>query len=237
MKAPLKVGESARQAAAKVALLVPAAGIGTRMGGVRKPLLKIRGRSVLEWALTPFLARADVVEVVVALESQDLGERLRCDDRVHAVRGGRSRFESVANAFERLTSDATVIAVHDGARPFPPPMVIDTCIRLAAAGISSVAGIPAVDTLKRVTEDGAIADTPPRRTLWHAQTPQVFRRDLFARAILHCRAGGPPPTDDASMVEGLGVEIRMVEASATNLKITCPEDVIIAETFVVHGLV
>ncbi len=229
MSAAPRVGESGPTVAVKVAVLVPAAGIGTRMGGVSKPLVELGGRSVLEWAVTPFLAREDVVEVVVAIETDDLGGRLRGDDRVHATRGGRSRFESVANAFDGVRSDATLVAVHDGARPFPPPGAIDACIRLAGAGIGAVAGIPAVDTVKRVTDGGAVAETPPRHALWYAQTPQVFPRDLFARAVERCRAGGAPPTDDASMVEGLGAQVRMVEASATNLKITRPEDIGIAK--------
>jgi len=218
-------------------VLVPAAGSGARMGGVSKPLLELGGRSVLEWAVTPFLARKDVVEVVVAIGTNDLGNLLRGDDRVHATPGGGSRFESVARAFDCVRSDATLVAVHDGARPFPPAGAIDACIRLAAGGIGAVAGIPAVDTVKRVTDDGAVMETPARHTLWYAQTPQIFPRDLFGRAIARCRAEGPPPTDDASMVEGLGAQVRMVEASATNLKITTPEDVDIAEYLILHGLV
>ena len=218
-------------------MLVPAAGTGTRMGGVRKPLIALGGRSVLEWALTPFLAREDVVEVVVAMRDGDLGERLGGDDRVHTTRGGGNRFESVANAFESLKSDATLVAVHDAARPFPPPAAIDACVRLAATGVGAVAGIPAVDTVKRVSGNGAILETPARHALWCAQTPQVFPRDLFRTGIAHCRAGGPPPTDDASMVEGLGTDIRMVEASSTNLKITRTEDVKIAEYLIEQRLV
>lgn len=237
MMAALRTGQSDPAVPAKVAVLIPAAGLGTRMGGVRKPLIELRGRSVLEWAATPFLAREDVVEVVVAMEADRLGGRLRRDDRVRTTHGGRNRFESVANAFECLRSDAALVAVHDGARPFPPASAIDACIRLAATGIGAVAGIPAVDTVKRTTEDGAIVETPARHTLWYAQTPQVFPRDIFQRAVARCRAGGPPPTDDASMTEGLGIEIRMVEASATNLKITRPEDVEIAEQFISQQLV
>lgn len=237
MVAPRRAGESGPPGAATVAVLVPAAGIGVRMGGVRKPLIELRGRSVLEWAVTPFLAREDVVEVVVAMDAGGLDGRLGGDDRVRTTRGGGNRFESVANAFDRLKSDATLVAVHDAARPFPPPAAIDACIRLAATGIGAVAGIPAVDTVKRVTEGGAIVETPSRDALWYAQTPQVFPRDLFRTGIAHCRAGGPPPTDDASMIEGLGTEVRMVEASATNLKITRREDVEIAEYLIAQKLV
>ena len=232
----MSAGETGPQAV-KVALLVPAAGIGIRMGGVRKPLIELRGRSVLEWAVAPFLAREDVVEVVVAMDAGDLGGRLGGDDRVHTTSGGGNRFESVANAFDRLQSDATLIAVHDAARPFPPPGAIDACIRLAATGIGAVAGIRAVDTVKRATEDGAIVETPARHALWYAQTPQVFPRVLFRTAVARCRAGGPPPTDDASMIEVLGTEVRMVEASATNFKITHTEDVEIAEYLIAQKLV
>ena len=223
---------------ASVALLVPAAGSGVRMGGVRKPFLKLAGRSVLDRALAPFLARRDFVEVVVALGSRpDSRDPVFRDPRVRATLGGSNRFESVANAFDCVESEAEVIAVHDAARPFPPPGAIDACVRLAARGIGAVAGIPAVDTVKRTSGSGVIADTPARETLWYAQTPQVFPRELFGRAIEHCRAGGPPPTDDASMVERLGAEVRMVQASVSNIKITCREDLAVAESLIAGGYI
>ena len=223
---------------ATVALLVPAAGVGARMGRVNKPLLDLGGRSVLEWALSPFLARTDVVEVVVALGAEAAAwDPGRLDPRVHTTRGGTSRFGSVANALDRLETNASLIAVHDGARPFPPPTAIEACIRLAAAGIGAVAGIPAVDTVKRVVDRQVIEGTPPREELWYAQTPQVFPRELFERAVAHARAGGSSPTDDASVVERLGAEVQMVEAAATNLKITRPEDLVTAETLIVRGVV
>lgn len=221
-----------------VALLVPAAGSGVRMGGVRKPFLKLAGRSVLDRALAPFLARRDFVEVVVALGFRpDPPDPVFGEARVRAVPGGSNRFESVASAFDRLESEAELIAVHDAARPFPQPAAIDACVRLAARGTGAVAGIPAVDTVKRTSGPGVVAETPARETLWYAQTPQVFPRELFARAIEHCRAGGPPPTDDASMVERLGAEVRMVPASASNLKITSREDLAIAEALIAGGYI
>lgn len=223
---------------ATVAVLVPAAGMGTRMGGVRKPFLDLMGRPVVEWALSPFLARGDVVEVVVALGAGAKTDALaRLDARVRTVRGGNSRFESVAIALESLESSAALVAVHDGARPFPPADAIEGCIRLAATGVGAVAGVPAIDTIKRVGARDAIEATPPRRALWYAQTPQIFPRSMFARAVAHCRAAGSSPTDDASAVERLGAEVRMVPASATNLKITRPEDVPIAEALAAGGLV
>ncbi len=208
------------------------------MGGVRKPFLQLGRRTVLEWALAPFLDRSDVVEVVVALESGTSPlDVARLDPRVRTTRGGSSRFESVANAWECLRSNASLIAVHDGARPFPPQDAIDACIALATEGVGAVAGIPAIDTVKCVGDNGSIEATPPRRSTWYAQTPQVFPRAVFARAVAYCRAGALSPTDDASMVEQLGVDVRVVMASATNLKITRPEDIATAETLISQGFV
>ena len=221
----------------KVAVIVPAAGAGARMGGVRKPFIELEGRTVLDWALAPFLARRDVVEVVVALGAGgSAGGFTAPDERVRAVRGGASRFESVANALAGLQSDAGVVAVHDGARPFPSPAVIDDCIRLAARGLGAVAGVPAVDTVKRV-ERGRIAGTPRRDELWYAQTPQVFPREELEQAVARCRESGLSPTDDASMVESPDADVRMVLSSTMNLKITTTDDVVVAEAYIAKGLV
>lgn len=228
----------AQRGATRVAVLVPAAGAGRRMGGVRKPFIDVGGRSVLDWALSGFLDRDDVVEVVVALEGgEGPADIAGGDPRIRVVEGGDDRFGSVANALDRVESPATVIAVHDGARPFPPPGTIDECVRLAASGWGAVAGVRAVDTVKRTDAGGRIVDTPPRDALWYAQTPQVFPRELFARAVAHCRAHGIAPTDDAAMVEALGARLRMVPSSGANLKITRPEDIVIAEAFVARGVV
>ncbi len=203
------------------------------MGGVRKPWMVLAGRPVLEWALAPFLARRDVTEVVVALGPRSGAKRLaRLDERIRTVPGGTSRFESVANARDGMESDAGVVAVHDGVRPFPAPEVVDACLRVAARGGVGVAGVPAVDTIKRTDVRGRVLETPGRATLWHAQTPQAFPRDLFVRAVDHCRTTGFVPTDDASMAESLNAEVRMVRASPKNLKITHPVDLVIAEALV-----
>ncbi len=222
-----------------VLLLVPAAGSGERMGGVRKPWIELAGRPLLEWALAPFLARDDVVEVVVATADGALPEGASSGDRrVRGVRGGASRFESVARAFEAARREADVVAVHDGARPFPSCGAVDACIDAAAAGAVAVAGIPAVDTIKRTDDQGRVVETPSRERLWHAQTPQVFPREVFAHALARRRAQAGAPTDDAAMVEALGdVEVRMVRASPCNLKVTSPNDVLVANLYIEKGFV
>lgn len=221
----------------RVVVLVPAAGAGVRMGGARKPWLRLGERSVLEWALAPFLARGDVAEVVVAIGPGDPNAG-HSDPRVRFVNGGATRFASVGAAFDASQSGAEIVAVHDGARPFPPPDVIDKCIRTAAQGVVAVAGIPAVDTVKRADERDRVLETPDRSALWYAQTPQVFPGVVFARALARCRAAGASPTDDAAMTEfaGLG-EVRMVAASSRNLKVTRPEDLVAAEAYLSRGLV
>lgn len=219
-----------------VALVVPAAGSGRRMGGQRKPWLELEGTSVLGWALRPFLTRSDIVEIVVVVgpgaSALDVA-----DPRLRTVAGGATRFESVARGLDALESDATVVAVHDAARPFPPPETIDTCIRLAASGTGAVAGIRATDTVKEAGRDDMVTGTPERDGLWYAQTPQVFPRALLEEAVARCREEGAAPTDDAAAVERVGGSIRMVEGSARNLKVTVPADLVIARALVAAGLV
>lgn len=197
----------------------------------------------MSWALQPFLDRTDVVDVViavdptarVALTGSESGQIQ--DPRIRTTVGGSTRFESVANALATLRDDASIVAVHDGARPFPPPEAIAECIRLAKNGLGAVAGIPATDTVKDATDDGVILRTPDREGLWYAQTPQVFPRKMLDRAVAYCKDAALSPTDDASAVEFAGGEIHMVMASARNLKVTYPADLVIARAFVAEGLV
>ena len=217
---------------------MPAAGVGARMGGASKPFVELGGRMLLEWAAEAFLVRDDVVELVIALAGErHLAECLRLDRRVRVVKGGADRFGSVANALEGIASGAGIVVVHDAARPFPPSRVIDDCVRLASEGCGAVAGIRAVDTVKIADRADRTVRTPARDRLWYAQTPQAFPRDLFARAVAHCRGAGVSPTDDASAVEAVGGEVRMVASSALNLKVTYPSDVAAAEAYLERGLV
>ena len=220
-----------------VAVVVPAAGAGARMGHRPKPHLELEGRSLLSWALGPFLVRGDVVEVVVAVgpDAPPLGDVT--DPRVRTTAGGSSRFESVARGLEALRSDASIVAVHDAARPFPPAEAIDRCIRLASEGLGAVAGVPATDTVKRASEEGLVEGTPDRSRLWYAQTPQVFPRAMLTDAVERCRADGFVPTDDAGAVEFAGGPVRMVNASPSNLKVTYPADLVVARALVAEGLV
>lgn len=202
------------------------------MGGARKPWLELAGEPVLMHALRPFLADARVVAVRVALAADDAADAppwlTGLDRRVEVVAGGASRTESVARAVAGLPDDVDVILVHDAARPLVTAEVVARVIDEAATGRGAVAGWPASDTLKRVTSERRIAETPDRATLWHAQTPQGFPAAWLRRALdeLGADAGA---TDDSALVERLGYDVRMVEGAPWNLKVTRPEDLPLAE--------
>lgn len=225
----------------RVGLAVPAAGMGRRMGGLRKAWLELAGTPVLQHALRPFLARGDVVAVRVALAVDDAADPPRwltdLDRRVRVVAGGETRADSVACAVAALPEDVDVILVHDAARPLLPDGVIDRVIAAASAGTGAVAGLPAIDTFKRVSDAGRILGTPPRDGMWLAQTPQGFPAALLRRAL---RALHDDPTlaarvtDDASLVEAVGGEVVMVAGAPRNLKVTRPSDLPLAEWYAAH---
>lgn len=224
------MSEAGGRTSPRVGVAVPAAGSGRRMGGVRKPFLELRGEPVLIHALRPFLADPRVVAVVVALGADDAQEPpawlTGLDPRVRVVAGGETRAESVRNALAALPSDVDVVAVHDAARPLVTAELIGRCIDVAAGGEGAVAGCPAVDTMKEVDAGTRIVATPDRARLWHAHTPQVFP----AAVLRHAYAGAlDGATDDASLVEAAGGTVRMVDGGPTNMKVTRPEDLLLAE--------
>ncbi len=197
---------------------------------IRKPFLELVEEPVLVHALRPFLDDPRVVRVVVALAADDVASPpawlTGLDRRIRVVTGGLTRTDSVRAALEALPADVDVIAVHDAARPLVTRDVVRCCIDLAERGVGAVAGSPAVDTLKEVGPDGTVVGTPDRTRFWHAHTPQVFPADILRRAY---DAVDVEATDDASLVERLGGEVHLVDDGPSNLKVTRPEDVAVAE--------
>ncbi len=217
------------ESAPRVGVAVPAAGLGVRMGGLRKPFVELAGEPVLRHALRPFLSEPRVVAVVVALAPDAAAEPpawiIDLDGRVKVVAGGDTRTDSVRNAILALPHDVDIIAVHDAARPLVTQAMISECIDIAAEGRGAVAGRPAVDTIKRVDKQGRVVDTPSRVAMWHAHTPQVFPADLLRRAYEGAGSG----TDDSALVESVGGKVQMVDGGSTDIKLTRPEDIPIAE--------
>jgi 2-C-methyl-D-erythritol 4-phosphate cytidylyltransferase len=222
----------------EVGVVVVAAGQGLRFGGEGpKQFRELRGSPLLLHSLRPFLAHPAVIEVVVVLPPPDasrppewlaplLGERLR------AVAGGSTRMDSVEAGFRALSTEAVVVLVHDGARPFPDLGVIDAIIAQASRGVGAIAAVPLHDTLKEASDgDGPprIARTVPRDRLWRARTPQGFPRAMLESALRAARADGFVGTDEASLVERTGSPIVLILDAETNLKVTTPDDFRIAE--------
>jgi len=232
----------------KVAVILPAAGLGTRMGKSsaekagtsRKQFMLLEGSPILIHTVRKFAASPRVGEIVVAVRAEDrdwVAEMLAQEfpvERVRVVEGGDSRQESVENALLSLAPDNELVAVHDAVRPFIDLETIDKVFDEAAATGAAIVGVPAVDTVKRVTrktDHVKIRETLPREKLVMAQTPQVFRYEILKRAFEEARKDGFAATDESSMVERLDVEVSVVPGSDRNIKITKPTDMDLAHLF------
>jgi 2-C-methyl-D-erythritol 4-phosphate cytidylyltransferase len=230
----------------KIAVILPAAGLGTRMGKTpaaqagtsRKQFMLLEGSPIIIHTVRKFAANSRVGEIVVAVRAEDIEwvrEMLNeFSGRVRVVAGGNSRQESVENALRTLKPDTDLVAVHDAVRPFIDPATIDQVLDEAGETGAAIVGVPAVDTVKRVTRGTThvkIRETLPREKLVMAQTPQVFRYDILVRAFESARKDGFSATDEASMVERLDVEVTVVPGSDRNIKITKPTDMELAHLF------
>jgi len=213
--------------------IVAAAGASSRMGGENKLMQPLEGVPVLAHTLMALNWAELVDEIVVAAREEDLlpfGELCKiygiCKP-VKIVRGGENRMESVYLASLECREDAAFLAVHDGARPLATAELIDRTIALAHRTNAAAPAVPVKDTVK-IVRDGVVTGTPDRDSLRAVQTPQVFDAALLRAALEHARSSGEIVTDDCSAVERLGKEIYLTDGSYENLKITTPEDLILA---------
>jgi 2-C-methyl-D-erythritol 4-phosphate cytidylyltransferase len=220
-----------------VAIIV-AAGRGSRMGGGRaKQFREISGIPIIIHTLRRFEQCETVAETTVVLPEAEREEFLSLSEKyglrklARAVAGGETRALSVWNGLRSLgaAEDESVVAVHDGVRPFVEPGEIDRVVREAEASGAAILAAPAVETVKEV-EGARVLRTHERSRLWLAQTPQCFRLRLLRRAYEAALAEGrADATDDSALVERLGVEVRVVEGGPHNIKVTTPRDFELAE--------
>jgi 2-C-methyl-D-erythritol 4-phosphate cytidylyltransferase len=237
----------------KVAVILPAAGLGTRMGKPsaektgtsRKQFMLLEGSPILMHTVRKFAAVEQVREIVVALRPDDLEwvsgmlAREVPGGRVRVVEGGNSRQQSVENALATLGPDTDLVAVHDAVRPFIDLETIRKVLEEAAESGAAIVGVPAVDTVKQVSRGTGkvrIRATIPRDKVVLAQTPQVFRYDLLKRAFEEAKRDGFIATDEASLVERLDLEVSVVLGSDRNIKITKPGDMRLAHLFLSEEL-
>jgi len=220
-----------------VAVIIPAAGRSARFGGPeKKPFVQLGGRPLWQRSVELFLAHASVVRVYLVLAADDRAAFIEqhaaflSSTRIEIVDGGEERFESVANALNRVHNDIELVAVHDAVRPLTPMKLIDAVFAAAAVHGAAMPAIPVADTLKRVDDmTKRITETVPRAGLWAAQTPQVFRRDWLVAAYAKRRSVTGSITDDAQLVESLGHAVYVVPGSPINFKITTRDDLALAE--------
>ena len=214
--------------ASKVVAVIPAAGRGTRMPGiVPKQFRPILGRPVLWHTLRCFEETPSVGGIIVAVNPADRARyeafagdfgKLR-----PAVEGGRERGDSVRFALGGTTEEDEIVLVHDAVRPLVTRELIDRVIEETERSGAAIPALPATETVKEV-RGGVIVGTPDRRSLWNAQTPQGFSRNALLQAFDRAAAGTHPATDEATLLERMGVKVRIVAGDSLNIKLTTPED-------------
>ena len=217
-----------------IGVVLVAAGQGARMGGADKGALEISGRSVLRYAIDALVPVAQLVVVVVAADRVAAWEAIRVAEQwptpTEIIAGGAVRQESVRIGLALLQErgGCDIVVIHDGARPLVTTAIIRACIEAAEREGAAIVAAPVTDTIKRVM-GGQIVETLDRASLWAAQTPQAFRwqllQDAFAWSDLR---GAVPTTDEASLVEAYGQPVSVVRGDRANIKITEPDDLIVA---------
>lgn len=217
--------------------IILAAGKGKRMNaGMNKQFINLKGRPLLAHTLEAF-QNCEAIDSIILVAGMD--ELQLCKEQVldvypftkvdKLIKGGDERQQSVYNGLAALDTGCEVVVIHDGARPIVPGNIIEKCIEGAKAYGAVSAGMPAKETVKILDGNGFVECTPKRETVWVTQTPQAFQPEIIRRAHENALGGGISGTDDAFLAECLGIKVKMIESSYENIKVTTPEDIILAE--------
>lgn len=219
----------------KAQAIIPAAGNGHRLkSSVLKPFIEVNGLPLIVHTIQHFEACALIDGVILVVpqermaEFEGLVQKHGLAKVTRIVVGGATRRESVYNGLQVIDHDTQIIVVHDGARPLADAALIEKAVQEAAGFDAVVTGVPVSPTIKRVDpESMTITETIARSNLWEIQTPQVFKRDVLIKA--HQQNGTKEATDDAMLVEQLGIKVRIIEGSVHNIKVTTLEDLATVE--------
>ncbi len=220
----------------KTNAVIVSAGKGQRFSeGRKKQFVSLAGKPVLAHTLDRF-ERCPLVEaVLLVIGEEDIDycfreiiEKYQYKKIFHVVPGGKHRQDSVKNGIDALSGDVEIVLIHDGVRPFITEEMIENAIRSAIRFQAVVLAMPVKETIKMADPDGKVLRTLDRNSLWQVQTPQAFQAGLIRQALRKASEDGFLGTDDASLVERLGVEVHIVPGSYSNIKITTPEDLVLA---------
>jgi 2-C-methyl-D-erythritol 4-phosphate cytidylyltransferase len=220
-----------------ISALIVAAGQGLRMGSAqRKQYLQLCGSPVLVHTLRVFDGCPDIRSIVVVVPSSEMEfckkeilPSASLESEVKLIAGGRRRQDSVFNGLQYLGDAEGVVLIHDGVRPLVSMALIQACVQGANQWGACIPAVKVMDTLKQIDTEGNILGTIPREMICLAQTPQAFRLPIIRRAHLEARRMGLEATDDASLLEALGMPVHVLAGSRENIKITTPEDLVYAE--------
>ena len=211
-------------------------GVGKRMkANMPKQYLNLRGKPIATWSLETFASMDEVGEIVVvcAPEYRDVFEAVSLprDVPVKFALPGAERQDSVESGLGAVAAGAALVAVHDSARPMVRAEDVRACIGDALEHGAAVLGVPVKPTIKEVGDDGMVVRTLDRSKLWDVQTPQVIRPALLREGFAKVAAEGLAVTDDVSIIEAMGLPVKMTQGDYTNIKVTTPEDMFVAERF------
>ena len=220
-----------------ISAIVVAGGSGSRMGtSTKKQYLKIKDKEILVYTVECFQNMPEIQEIVVVTGKEDityveklLKDTYKLNKVSYIVAGGKERQDSVYNGIQAADEKSDYLVIHDGARPLITKEVVRAGLDMAYAHRASIIAVPVKDTIKLVSKDGKVEATPDRSSLWSVQTPQIFEKELIIHAHEYAKEHGLSVTDDSMLVEAIGVPVYIVEGEYTNIKITTPEDLIIAE--------
>lgn len=214
--------------------VIAAGGMAQRMQGVNKQILKIDGVPVLVRSIRALAAIPDIREMVVVARPELFEQLEGWKQEYHLpnfrlTAGGDTRQQSVLNGVGCLSEQVEYVVIHDGARPFADRQLICRCLQSAVEHQAATAAVPVKDTIKQAADDGSIAATPDRSRLYLTQTPQIFHAQLYRRAAEQAQAEGLDFTDDCQLMEHLGHRVWLAQGDYRNIKITTPEDIVIAQ--------
>ena len=215
-----------------VSVILLAGGVGTRMmSSIPKQFLMLQGRAMARHSFDLFLSLPYIVELIVVCDPKyrsffpiDV-----CSIPVHFAEPGQRRQDSVFNGFQMVSRENSLVCVHDGARPLLTAAMMDRIVSAAQECGAAIAGVPVKATIKVSDHKQMVVETPDRSNLWEIQTPQIIRYDLLKAGLVKAQQEGRTITDDAALVELIGGSVKIVEGAYTNIKVTTPEDLMIAE--------